>query len=121
MFDVDKSIYSEFYKLCSEFYYEVKNNDEFYSNSLQYLAYEDEVNLSFDKKKEIIYRMSLSCLAGEKMFDFVELIEKDYFKVIINTEYEWIYQLILAFNASKTKQFIELLERFYPEIQKEVT
>lgn len=40
--DVDPIIYCNFYKLSATYFYKRKNHDEFYNNSLQYLAYAKE-------------------------------------------------------------------------------
>ncbi len=39
MLDVDPIIYLNYYKLSASYYFTKKNHDEFYNNSLQYLAY----------------------------------------------------------------------------------
>jgi hypothetical protein len=38
-FEIDKLVYSNFYKLSAYYYEKKENYDEFYNNSLQYLAY----------------------------------------------------------------------------------
>lgn len=64
--------------------------------------------------------MSVASLIGEKMFNFAELIEKDFFKILINSDYEWIYHLILSFNSAKVDQFNSMLERYKQFITKDV-
>jgi hypothetical protein len=41
-FEVEQIIYSNFYKLSAYYYEKKENYDEFYNNSLQYLAYVKE-------------------------------------------------------------------------------
>lgn len=41
-FEVDQVIYSNFYKLSALYYEKKENYDEFYNNSLQFLAYVKE-------------------------------------------------------------------------------
>ena len=38
-FEVDQIVYTQFYRLSAYYYEKKENYDEFYSNSLQYLAY----------------------------------------------------------------------------------
>ncbi len=52
--------------------------------------------------------MSVASLIGEKMFNFAELIEKDFFKLLPKSQYEWIYYLIMSFNSAKVDQFLEM-------------
>jgi len=54
------------------------------------------------------------------MFNFAELIEKEYFKILIDTEYEWIYYLILSFNSTKVDQFLSMIEKYSTLIKEDV-
>ncbi len=63
--------------------------------------------------------MCVASLIGEKMFNLAELIEKDFFKVLSNSEYEWIYYLILSFNSAKVDQFLEMMNKYQNEINNE--
>jgi 26S proteasome regulatory subunit N9 len=53
--------------------------------------------------------MSVASLIGEKMFNFAELIEKDFFKLLAKSQYEWIYYLIISFNSAKVDQFLNMM------------
>lgn len=61
--------------------------------------------------------MSVASLIGEKMFNFAELIEKDFFKLLAKSQYEWIYYLILSFNSAKVDQFIEMINKYSTAIK----
>jgi 26S proteasome regulatory subunit N9 len=50
------------------------------------------------------------------MFNFAELIEKDFFKLMKDSKYEWLYNLILYFNSSKVDQFLAGMEKYKNEI-----
>ena len=63
--------------------------------------------------------MCLSSLVGEKMFNTAEFVEKDFFKVMSNSKYDWIYKLILSFNSSKVDQFEEMLNIYSYNINSE--
>jgi 26S proteasome regulatory subunit N9 len=64
------------------------------------------------EKLNLCYKMCVASLIGEKMFNFAELIEKDFFKVLSNSQYEWISYLILSFNSAKVDQFLSMFEKF---------
>jgi hypothetical protein len=65
--------------------------------------------------------MSVSSLIGEKMFNFAELIDKDFFKILLETDkYSWIYYLILSFNSAKVEQFTSMMERYATHINQDV-
>jgi 26S proteasome regulatory subunit N9 len=63
--------------------------------------------------------MSVASLIGEKMFNFAELIEKDFFKVLPNSNYDWIYYLILSFNSAKVDQFLQMIEKYSHAIKQD--
>lgn len=64
--------------------------------------------------------MSIASLIGEKMFNFPELIEKDFFKVLQNSPYEWVYYLVLSFNSARVDQFTSMLEKYGTQIKNDV-
>ena len=63
--------------------------------------------------------MSVASLIGEKMFNFAELIEKDFFRLLAKSEYEWIYYLILSFNSAKVDQFLKMLHDYSEAIRRD--
>ena len=108
-FEIDSSLYAQYYKLCVSFYEKKQDYDNFYSNAFQYLAY--EAKLSNEEKLELCYKMCSAMLIGEKLYNFSELIEKDFFKLMHGTKYEWISNLILYFNSAKVDQFLSMVEQ----------
>lgn len=61
--------------------------------------------------------MAIASLIGEKMFNFAELMEKDFFKLLLGSSFEFIYYLIICFNSAKVDQFIEMMEIHKESIQ----
>lgn len=118
-FEVDQLIYSNFSKLSAYYFEKKENYDEFYNNSLQFLAYVKENQISDNEKLNICYKMSVASLIGEKMFNFAELIEKDFFKLLAKSNYEWIYYLILSFNSAKVDQFLEMMNKYSTAIKQD--
>ena len=108
-FEIDSSLYAQYYKLSTLFYEKKQDYDNFYSNSFQYLAY--ETKLSNEDKLELCYKMCSAMLIGEKLYNFAELIEKDFFKLMQGTKYDWISNLILSFNSAKVDQFLSMMEQ----------
>lgn len=60
--------------------------------------------------------MCVASLIGEKMFNFGELVEKDFFKLMHNSKYDWIYNLILSFNSAKVDQFVYMINKYSDQI-----
>ena len=112
--EIDPVIYIDFYRLSTYFYEKKENYDEFYHNAFQYLAYQNQI--SETEKLNLCFKMCVASLIGEKMFNFAELIEKDFFKLMHGTEYEWIYNLILSFNSAKVDQFLQMMKTYQSQI-----
>ena len=107
--EIDASLYSQYYKLSTLFYEKKQDYDNFYNNAFQYLAYETKI--SNEDKLNLCYKMCSAMLIGEKLYNFAELIEKDFFKLMHGTKYEWISNLILSFNLAKVDQFLSMVEQ----------
>ena len=108
-FEIESSLYAQYYKLCTLFYEKKNDYDNFYSNAFQYLAY--ETKMTNEEKLDLCYKMCSAMLIGEKLYNFAELIEKDFFKLMHGTQYEWISNLILSFNSAKVDQFLSMVNQ----------
>ena len=107
--EIDSSLYSQYYKLSTLYYEKKQDYDNFYNNAFQYLAYETKI--TNEDKLDLCYKMCSAMLIGEKLYNFAELIEKDFFKLMHGTQYEWIYNLILSFNSAKVDQFLSMVNQ----------
>ena len=107
--EIDSSLYSQYYKLSTLFYEKKQDYDNFYNNAFQYLAY--ETKMTNEEKLDLCYKMCSAMLIGEKLYNFAELIEKDFFKLMHGTQYEWISNLILSFNSAKVDQFLSMVNQ----------
>ena len=108
-FEIESTLYAQYYKLSTLFYEKKKDYDKFYNNAFQYLAYETKLN--DEDKLNLCYKMCSAMLIGEKLYNFEELIEKDFFKLMKGSKYDWISNLILSFNSAKVDQFLSMMEQ----------
>ena len=113
--EIDSSLYSQYYKLTTLFYEKKNDYDKFYNNAFQFLAY--ETKLPNEEKLDLCYKMCSAMLIGEKLYNFAELIEKDFFKLMHGSKYEWISNLILSFNSAKVDQFLSMVEQNKKQIE----
>jgi 26S proteasome regulatory subunit N9 len=60
--------------------------------------------------------MSVASLIGEKMFNFAELTEKEFFKVLKDSPHHWIYDLIISFNSARVDEFIRTMNKYADKI-----
>ena len=108
-FEIESSLYAQYYRLSTLFYQKKKDYDRFYNNAFQYLAYETKI--SDEEKLDLCYKMCSAMLIGEKLYNFEELIEKDFFILLKGSKYDWISNLILSFNSAKVDQFLSMMEQ----------
>jgi 26S proteasome regulatory subunit N9 len=108
-YEIEPSLYAQYYKLSTLFYEKKKDYDNFYDNAFQYLAY--ETTISDQEKLDLCYKMCSAMLIGEKLYNFEELIEKDFFKLMKGSKYDWISNLILSFNSAKVDQFLSMIDQ----------
>ena len=115
-FDVDHIVYAYFYKLFAYYYEKKENYDEFYNYALQFFAYCKDNSITQEEKLNICYKMAVASLIGEKMYNFTELVEKDFFKVLIGGDKEWIYHLVLSLDSGNVSQYYQLLDNYSSKI-----
>ena len=53
------------------------------------------------------------------MFNTSEFVEKDFFKIMSNSKYDWVFKLILSFNSAKVDQFEQMLSNYKENINSE--
>jgi hypothetical protein len=64
LYNLDKIVYSTFFKSKALYYLKKSEYSEFYQNSLQYLAYTDSSNLSNAEKLDISTNMAVAILVS---------------------------------------------------------
>ena len=116
-YEIEPSLYAQYYKLSTLFYEKKKDYDNFYDNAFQYLAY--ETTISDQEKLDLCYKMCSAMLIGEKLYNFEELIEKDFFKLMKGSKYDWISNLILSFNSAKVDQFLSMIDQNKKNIEED--
>ena len=117
-YEIESTLYAQYYKLSSLFYEKKNDYDNFYSNAFQYLAYETKI--ADEEKLELCYKMCSAMLIGAKLYNFEELIEKDFFKLMQGSKYDWISNLILSFNSAKVDQFLSMMEQNKKNIEENI-
>jgi 26S proteasome regulatory subunit N9 len=118
--NIPSNIYSSFYRVSGDLAKSKADYVGYYKNSLLYLACLDIQNL--DKtlnKDERIARsrdLGIAALLGETIYNFGELLMHPIIEDLKDSQYKWLYDLLLAFNAGSLGKFESLL----PYVQQEV-
>jgi 26S proteasome regulatory subunit N9 len=114
--DVDQIVYSENFKTLALYYRRKEKYTEFYQNGLQFLAYTPSEELSDQEKHEWCINMGKAILLGKDIYNIAELLEKDILKSLINTDYEWLYEILKALNTANIDEFEDCLVRYHAQI-----
>lgn len=98
-------------------YYRRKEKySEFYQNGLQFLAYTPEEELTDQEKHEWCVNMGKAILLGKDIYNIAELLEKDILKSLMNTDYEWLFEILKSLNTADIDQFDQCLIRYHAQI-----
>ncbi|CAI2371977.1 unnamed protein product [Moneuplotes crassus] len=114
--DIDQIVYSELYKTLALYYRRKEKYTEFYQNGLQFLAYTPAEELTEQEKHEWCINMGKAILLGKDIYNIAELLEKDILKSLINTDYEWLYDILKALNTANIDEFEECLRKYEDKI-----
>ncbi|XP_037479208.1 26S proteasome non-ATPase regulatory subunit 13 homolog B-like [Triticum dicoccoides] len=108
MDDVDPSVHSTYYWLCSQYHKVCQDYSEFYKNALLYLAYTTVESLSEPFKQNLAFDLSLAALLGDNIYNFGELLAHPIIHSLVGTSVEWIYHILQAFNSGNLASYQEL-------------
>merc|ERR1711977_236140 len=110
--DADPSVISSVYSLSSQYHKVHRNFDEFYKNSLLYLAYVSTDKLPADFKLALAVDISLAALLGEGVFNFGELLLHPIVTSLVGTKFEWLHALLKCFNKGDMHAYDMICERY---------
>ena len=110
--DVDPSVTASVYSLCMQYHKLHTNFDEFYKNSLLYLAYVSTEKLPADFRLGLAIDVSLAALLGEGIFNFGELLLHPIVNSLVGTEFEWLHALLKCFNKGDMHAYDMVCERY---------
>jgi len=110
--DADPSVTASVYSLSSQYHKVNRNFDEFYKNSLLYLAYVKTETLPSDFRLSLAVDVSLAALLGEGIFNFGELLLHPIVTALVGTEFEWLHALLKCFNKGDMYAYDMICERY---------
>lgn len=106
---VDLVVHASFYRVSGDYYKAKAEYASYYKNSLLYLACIDlEKELPPAVRVQRAHDLGLSALLG-KIYNFGELLMHPILNSLNGTEYEWIKDLLFAFNAGDITKFESLV------------
>ncbi|EGV66208.1 26S proteasome regulatory subunit [Yamadazyma tenuis] len=116
--EFNSKINSAYYLTKCQYYKYLENYNSFYSNGLLYLSTLDD--LDSINKLDFGFDLSISALLGDKIYNFGELILHDILNSLKDSDYEWLYDLIMYLNSGNLKEFNTSLassSKKYPKLE----
>jgi 26S proteasome regulatory subunit N9 len=84
--DVDAKVLASLSQTYATYYRRKEDHENFYKNSLQFLAYTPSNELTLDEKKEWSTKIGMAVLLGKNIYNITELV-----KNIISLKTNYIY------------------------------
>ena len=91
--DVDAKVYANLSKVYAAYYRRKEDHENFYKNSLSYLAYTPPSELSNEEMRDWSIKMGMSVLLGKNIYNITELVSNHSFQL------KYYYSLIKRFSS----------------------
>lgn len=107
---LDGVVHSTYYRAALQFHKVVGTAAQFYDNSLLYLAYTPLENIPRAEQLDLASAVGLAALIGDKVYNFGELLQHPIIKVLDETEFSWLGQLLFSFNNGDIQRYQAIAE-----------
>lgn len=121
--NVPAIVHASFYRVQGDLHKSKAEYSGYYKNSLLYLACVNDIDtdLSRDERISRAHDLGIAALLGEDIYNFGELLMHPILKSLKVTQYDWLYQLLYAFNAGSIGKFESLLPYLQEEVRRLAT
>eukprot|EP00244_Chara_vulgaris_P005749 TRINITY_DN2223_c0_g1_i1.p1 TRINITY_DN2223_c0_g1~~TRINITY_DN2223_c0_g1_i1.p1 ORF type:complete len:448 (-),score=99.19 TRINITY_DN2223_c0_g1_i1:164-1324(-) len=116
MTDLDPTVHAAVHWVATQHNKLREDYGAFYRSALMYLAYTSVEKSAEEFKLELAVDLSRAALLGENIFNFGELLAHPIITVLEGTRFEWLYHLLLAFNAGDLSKYEELCNVYATEL-----
>jgi len=99
------SVHGRFYLLQSELFKKINDTAGYYKSALKFLGCTDLSTLSAEEQRIHARNLILAALTGEGIFNFGELLAHPILASLENTEEQWYFSVLKAFNKGDIKEF----------------
>lgn len=118
MHDVDPDVSAAYYFSKSLLHKQQKNFAEFYKSSLLYLAFISSEGLPQDVKLSLAVDISLAALLGDNVYNFGELLLHPLIKVLDDSAYKWLHEMLNCFNDGDMHKYDRLCTQYASVLNK---
>lgn len=61
--------------------------------------------MTVEEKKQWSIKMGMAVLLGKNIYNISELLDKEILKVLVGTDFEWLYDLLQTLGRGQIQQF----------------
>ena len=108
---VESIVYSAHYKLQLNYFKVVGPAEDYYKNSLLYLAYTPLETIPLEDQQMLAFDLCLAALVGESIYSFGDLLTQKILESIESGEAKWVVDLLRAFNAGDIPKYEDIVEK----------
>jgi len=125
--DVDPKVYAHLSRAFAQYYRRKEDHENFYTSSLQYLAYTPASELSPEEKRDWSIKMGMAVLLGKNIYNIAELLDKEILHSLVGTDFQWLHSLLQSLGRGQIREFQEAIKTHhdyisrFPNIMKELT
>ncbi|TMS32394.1 hypothetical protein L596_000239 [Steinernema carpocapsae] len=101
-------VHAPFYKASAEYLKETRNHAGYYREALRYLGCANQDDLDDKTKLDQAVLLGFAALLGENVYNFGELLAHPILKSLEGSDYTWLLEVLLAFNAGDIPKFKSL-------------
>ncbi|PKI83259.1 26S proteasome regulatory subunit [Malassezia vespertilionis] len=113
---VDPLVNASFYRVSGNYYKSKAEYADYYRNFLLFLACINvDAEMSVAEQVQSAHDLGISALLGDTIYNFGELLLHPIFQSLRGTGYEWISELLYAFNAGDIGRFEAVIPKLAQE------
>jgi 26S proteasome regulatory subunit N9 len=116
MTGVEPQVHIEYYGVLTALHKITGPPGKFYKNALLFLSYTSVDKMSKDEKLVLAFDMGLAALLGDSIYNFGELLTHPIFNELMGSPYQWLAEILRAFNAGIIGEYEVLTNKYQAEL-----
>lgn len=126
MADIDPKVYASLADVNAQYYRRKDDYENYYKSGLTFLAYTPDSELDQDQKLQWSTKLGMAVLLGKKIFNIMELLDKQLLKSLVKSDFEWLFDLLQSLGRGQISEFQAAITRHnqvigrFPAIMKEM-
>ncbi|KAJ5078966.1 26s proteasome non-atpase regulatory subunit 13 [Anaeramoeba ignava] len=117
---IESNVLASYYQVSYSYFKFKEDYDKFYHQAMLYLTFEKLENVPVFNQQDLAFNLGLAALISETIFNFGELIAHPILESLKNSNYNWMYELLHAYNNGDMKKYEEIISIHNDEMENEI-